>query len=150
MDKSPKYFIIGLTLGLVNTSDVQLWVDEQIEASEEPNEELLDLAFIDKSNVKELLSKLSYIDDERDDFEILRILIAGIGNDRLANINFCSRLATELYVYYVEHDYKVPEDFREIGFFDDSYDLAKNGTYGTLESWHSDFKHFANSFSRNS
>ena len=150
MDKSAKYFIIGLKLGLLKSNDVQSWVDEQIDASDEPDEALLDLAFIDNNNVKELVSKLSYIVDDRDDFEVIRILMAGIEEDRLSDVSFCSRLATDLYGFYVQHDYEVPDDFNEIGFFDDGYDLAKSGTYGTLDSWHNDFKNFAISFRNNS
>jgi hypothetical protein len=43
-------------------------------------------------------------------------------------------------------DYEAPDDLTEIGFLDDAYSLADNGTYGTMDEWHNDFKKLISTF----
>lgn len=149
MKASSKYFAIGLRLGICESSDVQKWVDEEINKSNIPSEQLIDLAFMKETDIMDVYSVLTSIPDLSDEYEILRCLLGTVKPEKLNSLHFCRRLAECLYYLWVENDYQAPEDLNPIGFFDDEYALAAEGTYGTLEKWHDNFKEFISSFKDN-
>ena len=145
MDTSAKYHEMGLLLGILKPTDVQLWVDDQISKADEPSEILIELAFAGNS-VNELISLLSQLKTNTDDYTIIKQLLADIKDEDILDIEFCRRLADSLYNLYVQNDYEAPDDLTEIAFFDDGYELAEKGLYGTIDSWHSEFKSFVKAF----
>lgn len=146
---SPKYFSIGLRLGICESKEVQAWVNEEIEKAENPPEQLIELAYIKESDVYGLYSALDNMPDTSETYDVVRKLLGNIKPEKLNSIEFCRRLAECLYSLWVENDYTSPEDLNAIGFFDDEYALAAQGTYGTLEEWHNDLKSFVSSFVKN-
>ena len=146
MEVSPKYFVIGLTLGILNAQDVQDWVNEKIAKESNPSEELIEMAFTKNDDVYGLISILSLLPDSNNEYEIVRHLLSKVTGVNLGNIEYCRRLSECLYNFWVQMDYEAPDDLAEIGFFDDGYSLADNGTYGTMDEWHNDFKKFISTF----
>ena len=149
MRESPKYFALGLKLGLLDGNQVQNWVIEQIRTNDSPSDMFLDLAYLDDSDVKEMYSKLLAMPDDRDDFNVLRGLLSIVQDTQLNNLDFCKQLAEGLYAVYVENNYECPSDFNEIGFLDDAFCLAMQNTYGSLEDAHRDLIEFVHSFRQN-
>jgi len=145
MDTSAKYHKMGLLLGILRPSEVQIWVDEQISKEGAPSEILIELAFVG-NNINELISLLSQIETDTDDYVVVKQLLAEIKDEDILDIKFCRRLADSLFNLYVQNDYEAPEELAEIAFFDDSYELADKGLYGSIDSWHSEFKSFVGSF----
>lgn len=84
--ESPKYFAVGLELGLVDGAQVQNWVNEQIRSTESPPDDILDLAYIDSSDVNKLYSKLLSIPDARDQYDVLRDLLANVTDSQLQDL----------------------------------------------------------------
>ncbi len=149
MRESPKYFALGLKLGLLDSNQVQNWVTEQIRSSDSPSDMILDLAYLNNTNVKETYSKLLAIPDDRDDFDVLRCLLSNVQDTQLKDLDFCKQLAKNLYAIYAQNEYKCPNDFNEIGFLDDAFCLAIQKTYGTLEDAHKSLIEFVDSFRQN-
>lgn len=150
MNKTPKYYALGLRLGITSTDEVQNWVNREISEKENPSDQLIELAYIKKDNIHELYHALLEIKDDTDTYQIIKQLLTEINNKKLESIEFCRDLARNLYSIWVENDYKAPDELKEIGFFDDEFDLAAIGSYGTLGEVHEDFKRFVNSFASNS
>jgi hypothetical protein len=147
--KSPKYFILGLKLGLVDGDQVQNWVNEQIETTDSPTGTILDLAYLDRSNVKEIHSKLLSIPDDRDEFDALRDLLSIVTDPQLEDLEFCKRLARDLYGICAQNNYECPDDLKEIMFLDDAFCLAIQNTHGTLDEAHKSLVKFVKSFRKN-
>ena len=146
MRKSPKYYSLGLRLGLLVPSQVQDWVTEEIHASECPASQILDLAYLGSTDPKEMVSILTSMSDSADDFDVLRNLLSDLDLNRLGDIHFCGRLAGKLYEIYCGADYTCPKDLGRIADFDAEFDLAFEGTGGDPSEVHEDFKGFIRSF----
>ena len=146
METSPKFYALGLRLGILGENDVQSWVNREIETCDAPSEIIMELAFSPKSGIQNAYSLLSSIPDESDQFEVLRKLLSAVSDADLENLEFCGALAEKLYSIWVEADYRAPEDLNLIGFFDDEYSLAQQGLYGSLDEWHEEFKRFLRGF----
>jgi hypothetical protein len=146
MNVSPKYLVLGLTLGILDSQDVQSWVNDEIANESNPSEELIELAFTKDNDVHGLISILSLLPDSKNEYEIVRHLLGKVTTVNQANIEYCRRLAECLYNFWVQMDYEAPDDLTEIGFLDDAYSLADTGTYGTMDEWHNDFKKFISTF----
>jgi len=149
MRESPKYISLGLRLGLLDGNQIQDWVTEQIRTSDSPPDMILDLAYLDTSNLKEMYSKLQAMPDDRDDFDALRSLLSNVRNTQLKDLDFCKQLAKDLYAIYADNDYKCPDYFNEIAFLDDAFCLAIQKTYGSLEEAHKGLTEFVGSFRQN-
>lgn len=145
MERTPKYFALGLRLGILTPADVQQWVNEQIEKGIQSSE-LIELAYTKESDVQDTYSILSGMPDSSDTYEVLRYLLGCVRLEDLESVGFCRQLAAHLFNLWVENDYRAPKDLEVIGFFDDEYALAAEGIYGTLREWHEDFKAFVSSF----
>ena len=143
---TPKYLSLGLKLGICGPQDVQEWVNIEIEKTEIPSKQLIDLAYTKDSDAMSLYSLLQDIPDSSDTFENLRSLLSNITDENLKSISYCHRLAECLYNIWVENDYEAPDDLSLIGSLDDGYALAKQGIAGTIEGWHEDFRNFVTSF----
>ena len=138
--------MMGLRLGLLDPSQVQKWVDEQILKDQDPSDELLDLAFLGTDNVHELISSLRATRDETEDFDVLRKLLSELDGFPFENIDACAKLAKDLYGILCDYDYQCPEDFNFIYHFDDAFDLALRGTWGNPAEVQKDFKDTIESF----
>jgi len=149
MESSAKYYAMGLRLGVLDANDIQSWVDAEISQSDEPPEVFIKLAYSTKDNVQDIYSIISAIEDSADQFDVLRKLLGQVKDVDIENLEFCRQLAEKFYSIWVENDYETPEDLKLIGFLDDDYILASQGTYGTLEGWHNEFKNFVRSFRKN-
>lgn len=150
MEKTPKYFAIGLRLGIIDPIEVQDWVNKELFREESPSDQLLELAYTKSDQVHELYHTLLEMKDDSNTYEIVRKLLGTIKEEKVESLNFCRDLARNLYGIWVDNDYKSPDDLSEIGFFDDAFDLADIGSYGTLDEVHSDFRRFVASFKRGS
>ena len=139
---SPKYFSLGLKLGLVSGDQVQNWVTEQIKFNDIPPDAILDLAYLDSSNVKEIYSKLFSIPDDRDEYDALRGLLSNVSDGQLQDLEFCKELARNLYGICAQNNYECPDDFKEILFLDDAFCLAIQKTYGTIDEAHKSLESF--------
>jgi hypothetical protein len=148
VNESPKYFALGLKLGLIDSGQVQTWVDEQIRLSESPSEELLNLAYMRTENEKEAYSLLSSMPDDTCDFDALRNLFSNLENFPFENINACANLAKNLYHILCEHDYKCPDDFSSVHHLDDAFFVALNDTRGNSCEVQNEFKEFIGSFKK--
>jgi len=148
MIESANYYKIALNLGLLKTTDVQSWVNDQILAGVEPADKFIEIAYLKESNLLDTIHMLSEIDDNTDNFQIVRCLLNKIKIDQLQDIEFCIKLSKCLYNFVVEHDFDVPEDLYDMMFFDEEYELAIDGVYGTLETWHKEFLEFISSIEK--
>ena len=133
---------VGLRLGLVEYAEIQSWVDKQILSCDLPSGELLLLAYAKQEDMHEIYNLLKALSDETNEYAEIREHLSEIKKQRLDSIEFCSRLAKCLYHVWVENDYTAPDDLAAIGFLDDEYTMAINGTFGTVEEWHANFKKF--------
>lgn len=130
MDKSPRYFTLGLKLGLIKPGQIQTWVDQQINQVDEPSKELIDLAFLGIDNEKEMYRILNDMPDDSDDFEALRKLFRDLEHFPFEDIHACAELAEKLYFIACEHDYNCPSEFNSILRLDDAFSLTMQGTWG--------------------
>ena len=146
---TPKYLALGLRLGLCEPSDVQKWVNTEIEKQGIATGLFLELAFLKDSQVVDMYSILEKFDDSSDIFEVLRKLFEDVDISILEDIKFCKRLAECLEGIWIDNNYESPEEFAEIGFFDDGYFLASDGIGETPEQWHSSFIDFIKKFKIN-
>ncbi len=146
MTASLRFYALGLRLGIVDISEVQSWVNSVISKTDNPTDEILDLAYASSKILKDVYSLLTRIPDDTDHFELLRILLGRVSDDDLEDIGFCRHLAKKLYDLWAESDYSAPEDLQSMGLFDDEYILAEQENYGILEEWHVNFHHFVKEF----
>ena len=148
MEQSAGYLAMGLRLGILDSNDVEAWVNAEIAKAETPSDELIELASSGNESIQNIYSMLSGMEEESNDYDVIRHLLSQVKEAQLANIEFCRRLAECLYGVWVDKNYEAPEDLSLIGFLDDEYSLASQGMYGTLEEWHSEFKSFVNQFTK--
>jgi hypothetical protein len=146
MERTAKYYAMGLRLGILGKKDIQSWVDTEIRKSDVPSNDFIELAYSANESIQNLYSMLCSIKDESDTYVVLRALLSEVKEEQLASIEFCRRLAECLYRVWVDNDYQAPGDLSLIGFFDDEYALASQEIYGSLEKWHNEFKGFVESF----
>jgi len=139
-----------LRLGLIELSKIQLWVNDQINEAAAPSETLVQLAYVKESDVHGMYSLLAGMDDDVAVYDSVRELLIEIRPEKLDSIEFCWHLTQCLYSIWLEHDYSAPEDLNAIGFLEDEYRMAANGTFGSIGGWHIDFKSFVSSLSENS
>jgi hypothetical protein len=149
IEQLPKYQALGLKLGLLRPDDIQSWVNARILESEEPDDQLLDLAFSKDQKGYDLYSVLIKIGNSGNKYEIVRLLLSKVSDHDLNNLSYCSDLAKSLEHFAIDCDYDVPEDLNPIYGFDDEYNLAKQGVYSSLKQWHKDFKEFVSGFGKN-
>ena len=142
---TPKYLATGLRLGLIESSQIQDWVNEQIQASDEPSQELIELAYSKGRDLTSMYSILNGMTDETEEYDAVRRLLGEIEPKKLESINFCWRLTECLYSIWGEHNYSAPDDLGRIGKLEEEYRMATNGTFGTVEEWHNNFKIFIKS-----
>ena len=141
---------VGLRLGLLKVEDVVTWVDGQIATLDDPPATLLDLSLMGDSSPADVHGRLQDISADVPSLEILPAVLAR-GIDQLrADPGLGPIVARGLYELYVEANYEVPPDLREIGRLDDAYSLAEaeQGTYGTTEEAFRDLLAFAAQFER--
>ena len=146
MERTAKYYAMGLRLGILGKRDIQSWVDSEIRKTDAPSNDFIALAYSANESIQNLYSMLCSIEDESDAYVVVRALLGEVKEEQLANIEFCRRLAECLYYVWVDNDYQAPDDLNSIGFFDDEYALASQGIYGSLEKWHNEFNVFVESF----
>lgn len=139
---TPKYLATGLRLGLVDATEVQCWVNEQIINQEVPSDAMLSLAYTKAEDIHGLYNILNELAGDADEFESVRLLLADIEPVKLESIEFCRHLAKCLFFIWADHGYTAPDDLNEIGFLEDEYVMAQNGTFGTVGEWHVNFKDF--------
>ncbi len=146
MESSPKFYAMGLWLGVLNSDNVQAWVNAEIASSSDPAEIFIELAYSGNKGVKDIYSLISSIKDSSEDYDVLRRLLGIIKNSDLENLEFCRGLARGLYDIWSQNNYESPEDLNLIGFLDDEYSLASQGTYVTMEDWHNNIQEFVHGF----
>lgn len=137
-----RYFATGIRLGLVSASDVQAWVNSQIQNTKIPSDELIQLAYVKETDIHDMFGILSAMPDETDEYDAVRQNLKEIKTEELNSIEFCWRLTQCLYSVWAEHDYTAPDDLTAIGLLEDEYRMTTNGALGTVEEWHSNFKEF--------
>lgn len=147
---TPKYIATGIRLGLISPSEVQVWVNSQIQKTKDPSDELIQLAYVKEKDIHDMFGILSAMPDEMDEYDAVRELLKNIETEKLNTVEFCWRLTQCLYSVWTEHNYSAPDDLTAIGFLEDEYRMANNGTFGTVEEWHVNFKEFIASFSKHS
>jgi len=137
---------VGLRLGLLKVENVVKWADEQIETLDAPPATLLDLSLMGDSPPADVHGRLREISVDVPSLEILPSVLAK-GIDQLrADPGLGPMVARGLFELYVEANYEVPPELREIGRLDDAYSLAEQGTYGTMEEAFRDLLAFAAQF----
>ena len=149
MPESPRYFALGLELGLIEPIQVQQWVDNLIREAESPPNDIIDLAYLGVDNVKELYQLLRKMPDDTSDYEVLRNLFSNLENFPFEDTEACAKLAKNLYFVWCQNDWKCPNDFDYIIHLDDAFDLAFSGTYGSVEDAKQELKEFVCSFKEN-
>ena len=137
---------VGLQLGLVSVREVVGWADEQIAATDTPPEALLDLALMAHANHLDVLSRLRGLSTTVPSLDVLpRALKTGLHRLR-EDPSLGPVVARGLYQLFVEANYEVPDELRQIGQFEDAYALAKQGSYGTEEGVFRELLTFASRF----
>lgn len=146
MEPSPKFYGMGLWLGILSPNDIQSWVNTEITNSSNPSDIFIELAYSSNKGVKDIYSLVSSIDDPSEDYRVLRNLLGFIKDSDLDNLEFCRKLARGLYDIWSQNNYESPDDLKLIGFLDDEYSLAAQGINGTLDGWHIAIKEFVHGF----
>jgi hypothetical protein len=133
MERAAAKLRIGLKLGLVTIRDVVKWCDSQIASRDQPEEALLDLALMNDAHPQDVFGKLLELSESVSAVEALPGVLADGVEQLRSNPGLGPVVARGLYQIYVDADYEVPSELLPIGRFDDEYDLAKQGSYGTEE-----------------
>lgn len=110
-----------------------------------------DIAFIQLSSMAkasplDVLHVLQTISEKVSPLEALPEVL-GLAHAKLvADPGYARALARALYGIYVDCAYEVPEKLRDIGGFDDAFDLAEQGTYGTVDGVREELLRFTKQF----
>lgn len=142
-----QYLALGLELGICDLKHVSSWVDSEIERIDSVDGPLLELSYLKNKNTQDVIATLLGMPATEEHWPVLRRLLASIPKDDLDNKGFCRQLARALFDEYLKAKYEVPDDFSEIGFFEDDYELANKGIgFASTNEWHANFIGFIEQF----
>ena len=131
--KEAAYFREALWLGMASVGDVVSWSDSIIEESSRPDAALVEISCMHKAHPLDVLHVLEFMSQGISTVEALPEVL-GRAHAKLVADPRCGRaLARGLYGVFVRCDYGVPEELRDIGWFDDAFDLAEQGVYGSVD-----------------
>jgi len=140
------YYREALRLGAVSVEDVVSWSDSVIAESSMPDIAFIELSSMGKAHPLDLLHVLQSMSENVSMIEVLAEVL-GLAHAKLvADPRYGRALARALYDIYVECDYEVPEELRDIGWFDDAFALAEQGTYGTVDGVQQELLRFTKQF----
>lgn len=126
--------LCGFDVGYFDYDDIVKWADHQIVTTEKPADELLDLSMIQirkthPTDVQNLLCNLSPTESS------MRIEIKlGLIGLLLAKQRITTREVMSRFWSLKDEPGITDEQESQIYFLDDGYDLARAGTYGTIEN----------------
>jgi len=124
---------VALQFGLVTVADVVSWSDSKVQESDWPAPAFLELSSMWKAHPLDVLHVLRSMSEDVPAIQVLPAVL-GLAHDRLlTEPAYGRRLAWALYLLYVECGCVVPEELSDIGWFDDAFDLAADGSCGSVE-----------------
>jgi len=128
------YLREALRLGAACVGDVVSWSDSVIAESAVPDDAFIEISSMHKAHPLDVLHVLESLSEHVSTIEVLPSVL-GLAHEKLVvNPSYGRALAKALYGIYVKCDYNVPDELRDIGWFDDAFDLGAQGTYGSVEN----------------
>jgi hypothetical protein len=128
------YLKEAVELRVLEVSDVVRWADDQIEARENPDYELIELALMTVSNRYDIVSQLLRVGTpSMSSAEVLPYLLAEAHRRLLLAPEFGKVLAEGLYQCWFKSNYDLPAPLNLCGYFEDAYALAESGVVGTVD-----------------
>lgn len=127
------YLREALWLGLISVVDVVSWSDSIIAECSQPDYAFVELSCMSGASPLDVLNALESLSGDISTIDILPTVL-GLAHQRLVqNPGYAMELARCLYGIYVKCNYQVTDELREIGWFDDAFGLAADGSYGSVE-----------------
>jgi hypothetical protein len=144
--KEAAYCREALRLGAASVADVVSWSDLVIAESPMPDIAFIQLSSMGKASPLDVLHVLQALSETVSALEALPEVLALAHAKLAADPGYARVLARALYGIYVSCGYEVPEELRDIGWFDDAFDLAEQGTYGTADGVREELLRFTKQF----
>ena len=122
-----------LKYGLCSVEDVIAWADEKIELEDNPSIEVIELSVAEPKSKDHLLSLLNPMLPTSDQFELIKIYVPYLLEDiytKKIKVRDAERLT---YDFIRCHYEKIPDGLWGLFAIDDDFDMAEDGTYGSLK-----------------
>jgi hypothetical protein len=136
----------ALRFGVASAEDVASWAENALGESESLEDVFLELSFMRKAHVLDVISLLNSVSSAITTIEVLPAVL-GLAHEKVKTEPTYGRaLARSLFMLYCESKCCVPEELNLMSWFDDAYSLAAGGTYGSLESVQKEMEDFTGMF----
>jgi len=140
----------ALAWGFAEPAPIVAWVDELIVAQDRPDWFLLDASLAER-RVPELVSALESFADRTGSPPpqlVAHALLGHLHQWLLRHPEDGRRIARLLHHMVVESDLPARGAEGDMYYFDDAYDLADSGVYGSVENVNDELKSFLEGFAR--
>ena len=124
---------VATRLALVTAAEVVSWADRWILMEDEPCEPLLDLCTMENAHPQDVIRVLDSLAGHYRVVDQIPRALRRAPELLEAGIPFGRTLAKAMFQLYVDEGYDVPEELGQMSWFDDAFDLAREGLTGTEE-----------------
>lgn len=146
ISRQATFFREAYRIGAVSLENVVSWSDSVIDRSPTPEYDFIKLSFTANAHPLDALHILESLSGDVPAIDVLPCVI-GLAHQKLAeDPSYGRELAKGLYRVYVACDGKVPDELHLIGWFDDAFDLAYQGIYGSIEQIQEELFRFTGRF----
>ena len=118
--------------GIASADDVVAWADRTISTLPEYDDDLVDISLGATVPRDEMNSRLCRVSWGADQFVAIRNLAGRMHRTLLSDRSRAGHFARLLDLFWVDSNFKVPEDLAFMARIGDAYALAEQGTWGSL------------------
>jgi hypothetical protein len=140
------YFREALRIGVATLDEVVLWSDQIIAESEVAEDPFVELSFALNRHPLTAISQLESLSLGIETLSVLPVILGLAYRKLLADPQYGKVLAKALCRICVQHGFNLPIELRSIYGFDDAYDLASAGHFGTEEGVLENLRQFTSQF----
>ena len=126
-------YIFSLEAGMASVADVNEWAKAQVEASDDYDDDLMNVFLAEDSPAAEVLTLLRLLADTTDEWAAMRRTMGKMHDILLQDSNRAQGFAKYLDAFCARNGSKVPDDMAFMAGINDSFSLAEQGTAGPVE-----------------
>jgi len=123
---------LSLEVGVIGVDEVITWADTLLGEVAEYDDDLANICLAKDASVKALISLLRIVIGECKEWNAMRRTMARMHEALVDDPNRARGFVRFLEQFWIRHDYDVPEDMDFIVGIEDEFQLAEQGTYGTV------------------
>ena len=136
---------IGILGGYVSPEEAIAWADALIESLSPAPADLIEVS-LSGGRRDDVASALAQVSGSFDEESLRRTLLRKMADIAFSRPQFCRQIARALYQLAVEGRAPTRADESAMFTFDDAYDLAESGAFGTIEDVDAELREYLSSW----